>query len=265
MPSSLRRVAPNRRELVGAAVSVALVMAFAALLLPLRSHMSVATTALVLVVPVVVGAAIGGLAAGLVGTVAGFVAFDVLFVPPYYALTVGPTQDWVALGVYVAVTFVVAQVVARLDAARTEAERRAEENKRLFDLSELLVRESRAPELLDTIVTAVRQAFELDGAALLLPAGESLQLAASVGAPLSSGELHQLSTRAGVPVKLGTAWTEHGGVQAVVLTTSGRAIGLLALRGLKGNREDRDLVQAFANHLALALERSRLREQALRA
>jgi two-component system sensor histidine kinase KdpD len=227
--------------------------------------MSVATAALVLVVPVVVGVAIGGIAAGIVGTVAGFVAFDVLFVPPYYTLSVGPTQDWVALGVYVVVTVVVAQVVARLDLARTEAQRRAEEVRRLFDLSELLVREAPGSEVLDTIVTSARQAFDLDGAALLLPAGLGLELVASDGVPLSTDELQQLSAQAGMPVSLGAARTEHGGVQAVVLVASGQAIGLLALRGLGGSREERELLQAFANHLALALERSRLRDQAVRA
>jgi K+-sensing histidine kinase KdpD len=225
----------------------------------------VATTALVLVVPVVVAVTIGGFAAGITATATGFLVYDFVFIPPYYTLSVGAAENWVALAVYVVVMIVVARVVARLNEARAEAQLRAAEVRRLFDLSELLVRETSAPALLDTIVTSVRQAFDLDGAALLLPADAELELVASAGVPLSGAELHLLSANAGVPVQLGTTVVERGRIQAVVLTASGQAIGLLALRGLSGAQKDRELLGAFANHLALALERSQLREQAVRA
>jgi two-component system, OmpR family, sensor histidine kinase KdpD len=255
----------GRRAAIGATVALILVIVLAAGMLPLRSHLSVATTALVLVIPVVVGVTIGGFVAGVAATASGFLVYDFVFVPPYYTMTVSASQDWVALGVYVVVMLVVARVVAHLDAVRAEAQLRADELRRLFDLSELLVREAPAPELLDTIVTTMRQAFALDGAALLLPAAQGLELRASAGEPLSDEDLYRLSAQAGVPVRLGTAWVERGSVQAVVLVASGQAIGLLALRGLGGASKDRDLLQAFANHLALALERAQLREQAVRA
>jgi two-component system sensor histidine kinase KdpD len=265
MPPIRRPVFPTRRDTIGSVSGVALVIIFGAAILPFRGHLSVATTALVLVVPVVVAVTIGGFAAGITATATGFLVYDFVFIPPYYTLSVGAAENWVALGVYVVVMVVVARVVARLNEARAEAQLRAVEVRRLFDLSELLVRETSAPALLDTIVTSVRQAFDLDGAALLLPADGELELVASAGVPLSDAELHLLSANAGVPVQLGTTVVERGRIQAVVLTASGQAIGLLALRGLSGAQKDRELLGAFANHLALALERSQLREQAVRA
>ena len=122
------------------------------------------------------------------------------------------------------------------------------------------------PELLDTIVTAVMQAFDLDGAALLLPVDERLELVASAGVPLSGQELRQLSAsapRAGQPRD--APWSSAGRIQAVALTASGQAIGLLALRGLPAAQGGHELLRAFANHLALTLERAQLREQAVRA
>ncbi len=232
---------------------------------PFRSHLSVATTALVLVVPVVVGVAIGGFAAGVVAMAAGFLVYDFVFIPPYYTVTVGAAQNWAALGVYAVVMVVVAQVVARLNAARAEAQLRAVQVRRLFNLSELLVRESSMPELLETVVTAVREEFGLQGAALLLPVGQRLELAASTGAPLSELELHQLSAAAQAPVSLESASVQRGGIQALALAASGQPIGLLALRGLKGTRRDRELLRAFGNHLALALERAQLQDHAVRA
>ena len=260
-----RRVGSSRQLALGSAAALLLVIALGGAMFPLRSHLGVATTALVLVVPVVVGVAVGGFGAGVVAAGAGFLLYDLVFIPPYYTLSVGAAQNWVALGVYAVVTVVVAQVVARFDAARAEAQERATDVRRLFDLSELLVREAPLPDLLETIVTAVRQAFGLDGAALLLPVEGRLILVASDGTPLSESELRQLSAHAQVPVSLETALVAPGEVQAVALAASGRAIGLLALRGLTGIKQDHELLRAFANHLASALERAQLREEAVRA
>ena len=49
---------------------------------PFRSHVSVATAALVLVVPVVIGVVIGGFPAGAAAVVAGFFVYDLVFIPP---------------------------------------------------------------------------------------------------------------------------------------------------------------------------------------
>jgi two-component system sensor histidine kinase KdpD len=217
------------------------------------------------VVPVVAGVAAGGFPAGLVTTATCFLAYDYIFIPPYYTLYVSRAEDWVALVVYGVVMVLVAQVVARANAARAEAQRRAAEVRRLFDLSELLVRESSGEELLDNIVNAVKVAFDLEGAALLLPEEGHLALVASAGAPLSEDEARHLSVSSAVPVSLGLRDRSAQGLQAVALAVSGRAIGLLALRGASGARKQRELLGAFANHLALALERAGLREEAVRA
>lgn len=251
-----------QRAVIGSAAGTALVGVAAGAMLPLRADLSVATTALVLVVPVVVGAATGGFPAGAWCSAAGFLVYDFVFIRPYYTLAVGSAQNWTALGVYAAVTVVVARVVARLDAARSVAQTRASELRRLFDLSELLVRNSTVPALLDTIVVSVRSAFDLAGAALLLPGegGRSLQLVASDGDPLSAAELEALSLTAR-PGTTGSA----GALQTLALTTSTGPVGLLALRGAPRGNGRHELLRAFANHLALALERAQLQDQAVRA
>jgi two-component system sensor histidine kinase KdpD len=106
----------SRRSAIGSAVVA--VAALGAAMLPIRSHLGVATSALVLVIPVVIGVVVGGLLAGVVATVTGFLAYDLVFIPPYYTLAVGASQNWVALGVYVLMTVMITQVVARLDPAR---------------------------------------------------------------------------------------------------------------------------------------------------
>lgn len=255
----------RRRVLVGSLGAVALVVVFGAVMFSVRSHLSVATSALVLVVPVVAGVAVGGFPAGVVATAAGFLVYDFVFIPPYYTLYVGAAQNWVALGVYAVVMVITARVVAQLNDAREEAQWRAVEARRLFDLSEMLVREAPLPELLQTSVAAVRQAFALEGAALLLPSHGRLTLVASVGVPLSEDELRHLATADSSPVSLESALVGPGEIQAVPLVASGRAIALLALRGLPITGQGNEQLQAFVNHLALALERAELRDEAVRA
>jgi two-component system sensor histidine kinase KdpD len=253
------------RGLIGSAVGVASALVLAAAMIPVRSHLSIATTGLVLVLPVVAGVIVGGYRGGVASVAVGFLVYDFIFIPPYYTLTVGAAQNWVALGVYVVVMLLVAQVVARLQSARSEAQRRALESQRLFDLSELLVEERSVGELLERIVNAVKSAFDVAGVAVLLPTDGQLEVVASAGQLLSVEELHQLQPESRVPVHLGTAPGGPGELRAVALSAAGRPVGILALKGRPASDADRDLLRTFANHAAMALERVQLREQALRS
>ncbi len=240
-------------------------VAVAAVMFPFRLHLSAATPALVLVVPVVVGVAIGGFLAGLVSIGVGFLVDDVVFTRPYGHLQVASSQEWMALAVYVAVMVLVARLVTRPDAIRADAQRRAHDARRLLELSELVVEKRSVEELLQTIVEAVQTEFDVSGVSLLVADGDQLVVAASAGAALTADELRGLDPFAGMPVSVGTGPGGADEVRAVALSSSEKPIGLLALRGIPPTESDRELLRAFANHAALALERAQLREQALRS
>jgi two-component system sensor histidine kinase KdpD len=206
-----------------------------------------------------------------VAALAGFFVYDLVFIPPYGTLNVGVTSDWVALAVYVVVMLLVAQVVAQLDAARSQARRRETEIRRLFELTDLLIGEKPIGELLALIVSAVHDAFELHSVVLLLPSAEGpgirvsrLEVAASAGDPLSDDELRRVTPAPGRPTSLGTSSTGDDEVHSVALSATGRPVGLLGIKGRVLSRHDRDLLLTFANHIALTVERAQLREQALR-
>ncbi len=256
-----------RKALLGSVVGVASSVGLGAVMVPFRSHLSVATAALVLVVPVVVGVVTGGFTAGVVSVLSGFVVYDYAFVPPYHTLSVGIAEDWVALVVYAAVMLMVAWVVTGLVTARAEAMERTAEAGRLFALSELLVKEGTVDELLRTIVQAVATAFEVPGVTLLVLQAERLEVAATAGQSLFPEELRRLDPRSGVPVSLGTASGSGSpdSIQTVALTASGRPVGILAIKGMPAREADRALLRTFANHAALALERAQLRDQAMRS
>jgi two-component system sensor histidine kinase KdpD len=233
-------------------------------MLPLRAHLSVSTAALVLVIPVVLGVVVGGFLAGTLSVIAGFLVYDFSFIPPYGTLNVGTAQNWTALIVYVVVMLLVAQVVARVDAARAQAQRGAVAMGRLYELSELLVGDQSVEELLKKIVVAARTMFDVPGVSLLVLEDGHLTVAATSGESLTSEELRQLGPESGLPVSVGTTPQSLSELRTIALSASGRPVGMLAMRSLPVSETDRDVLNTFANDAALALERAQLREQALR-
>jgi two-component system sensor histidine kinase KdpD len=252
-----------RRSLAGSGAALGAVAVLAVAMAPLRTHLSIATPALVLVVPVVIGVVTGGFVAGAVAVGAGFLVYDLVFIPPYGTLDVGASDNWVALLVYVIVMLLVTQVVSRLDAARSQANRRETDIRRLFELTDLLIGEKPVPELLALIVSAVHDAFGFLSVALLLPSGPRLEVAAAAGVALTSAELDRI-TSPGRPTSLGASSVGTDDIQSVALSTTGRPVGLLGIKGHLLSRHDRELLLTFANHIALTVERAQLREQALR-
>jgi two-component system sensor histidine kinase KdpD len=252
------------RRLLGSSTGVACALVLGFAMLPLREHISVSTAALVLVIPVVLGVVVGGFVAGTVSVVAGFFVYDYAFIPPYRTLNVGTAQNWTALIVYVVVMLLVAQVVARVDAARAQAQRGTLAMRRLYELSELLVGDQSVSELLENIVQAARTMFDVPGVSLLILEDDRLTVAATSGDPLTGEELRQLGPDSGLPISVGTAPKSMSELRTIALTSSGRPVGMLAMRSLPVSEIDRSILNTFANDAALALERAQLRERALR-
>jgi two-component system sensor histidine kinase KdpD len=257
-----------KRWVVGTFVAFAGTGALSAAMVPLRPHLSLATPALVLVVPVVAGVAIGGLASGVLAVAAGFLVYDFLFIPPYGTLTVGAAQNWTALVVYAVVMLIVSRIFAFLHRARLDARRDAEATRRLYELSNLLIGDQPVTGVLQVIADTLHQAFGALWVAVLIPDagdGDRLAVAATSGDP-PSGDLGALVPAGGRPEHLQHA-PVHGGDEAAVriaLVARGRPVGLVAMAGVTLDRHEHEVVRTYANQAALALEASQLREQALR-
>jgi len=221
-----------QKGLVGSIAAVALIAVLTAVMVPLRSHLAIATTALVLVVPVVVGVVLGSLVGGTVAVVVGFLAYDFFFIPPYNTLAVGSAEHWVALIVYVIVMLVVARVVVHLQRAQAVADEHDEDTLHLYELSDVLIGHKPLTELLQVVVDTIRATFGPRFVALLLPDEGVLAVVASAGDP-TDDELADLAPPPGRPQRLATAEAPTaGGVLRVALTVAGRPVGLLALSDL---------------------------------
>lgn len=257
----------GKRSLGGIVVAFAGIGVLSAVMVQVRPHLSVATAALVLVVPVVAGVAVGGLLSGVAAVAAGFIAFDILFIPPYGTLTVGAVQNWAALGVYAVVMLIVARVFAFLQRARLDARRDEDATRRLYELSDLLIGDQPVTGVLQAIADTIHRAFGADWVAVLIPddaAGDGeLRVAATAGASPPS-DAAKLAPMRGRPESVRGDGDHPGGVHRIALTARGRPVGMVAMAGVRLDRHAEDLVRTYANQAALALERSQLREQALR-
>jgi two-component system sensor histidine kinase KdpD len=258
------RRAELKRTITGTVAALASMAVLTAAMLPLRGHLSIATTALILVVPVVIGTVVGGFLAGVLSVIAGFLVYDFFFIPSYYTLWVGKAENWVALGVYLVVMIPVARVVAGMNAARAKERRQGSELRELFAVSGLLLEDKPLEDLLPAIVTTLADVFGARQVALLLPKAGRLEVAATAGEPLSAEQLRRVLPPPGALGSVGERTGERGDLLLLALTASGRPVGLLALSGQAVSQSEREPLLLFANQIALAVERAQLREQALR-
>lgn len=131
----------GRPTWVGTALGLAATGATVAFLVPVRSEVSLATPALVLVLGVVLAGTVSGSVAAVITAVAGAAAFNLAFVPPVWTLKVDAGEDWVALGVFLVVAIAIGLLVAAEADRRRAAERREAEVRSLYEQLESVAEE----------------------------------------------------------------------------------------------------------------------------
>ena len=118
---------------LGATVGLVSVGATIGVLLPFRSDIPTTVPALVLVLAVGAAGVLGGPVAAAGVAVAAAACFNLAFIPPFGQLKVDSGEDWVALGVFLAVALVVGLLVAREADGRRAAESREAEVRSLYE------------------------------------------------------------------------------------------------------------------------------------
>jgi len=131
---TMRRLPPTGgAPFLGIALGLATVVVTSAVLVPVRAHVTRATPALVLVLAVVAAGVIGGSVAAAVTALVGAAAYNLVFIPPFWTFKVNVADDWVALGVFLAVALAMGLLVAGQADRRRAAEQREAELRSLYD------------------------------------------------------------------------------------------------------------------------------------
>lgn len=126
-PMAVAKFGSRQRPWWGWLLGAALVVGLSAALVPVRSGITRASPALALVVPIVIAGLVGGRLAALAVVPVAVLAFNVVFIPPQWTLSVDALDDGVALAVFGLVAVVVGTLVAREGERRQSAEERAVE------------------------------------------------------------------------------------------------------------------------------------------
>lgn len=118
---------PTERQPLGAVrtrvayvAAIAVPLAVGALMIPLRDELD-QSTALILVVPVLLVALAGGIGPGLLAAVSATVTFDVLLTRPYFGFAIHADDDVVAAVTLLVVGAIVGTVASRLARVDTRA------------------------------------------------------------------------------------------------------------------------------------------------
>jgi two-component system sensor histidine kinase KdpD len=176
-PATPARWQSRRRSSWGLAAAVAGLAATTGLLVPARDGFSVASVALLYLLPVVASAAVGGVWPALGAAVAADLLVNFFFVPPYHTLVVESRDNVVALVVYVLVAAAVAVAVDAAARQRAAAARRTME----AALLAAITAEPVAGNSLTRLLGQVRTSYHMDTVALAEVLADSERTIEQVG------------------------------------------------------------------------------------
>ena len=201
--------------------------------------------------------------------VANVLAFDFFFVPPRYSFAVADLQYLVTFGVMLAVALTIATLVASVRTQTQAAVMRERRTALLYTMSQELVSTRSPDELAQVAVRHVAETFGTRTVVLLPDAAGCLQHPASplTGASLRGADLSvaQWVYDHGKAAGFGSDTLQAANVQFLPLRSNTRALGVLAVQVMQRRRllpEQRQLLETFAAQVTLALERSRLQDEA---
>jgi two-component system sensor histidine kinase KdpD len=246
---------------------------------------SVSVLYLLVVLPVAVRY---GRGPAVFASAAAFLAHNWFHVQPLHTLTVADPQEWVALVLFLVVSTVTGALAAAQRRRAEEARRREREARALHELGRILSASDDVGAALRAVAEHLRAALDLGGCAVLLPddpvrGGRAVARAVAGAAPppeeRATAEWLVAPARSASAAGPGRRWVrvhppQRGParraaprVAFVPLRAAERTVGVLRLARRPDapawSEEDARLVDAAADQIALAVERARLREEAL--
>jgi two-component system sensor histidine kinase KdpD len=229
---------PRPRQFGGLAIAVAGLPLLTLVLTSMRHSVGFASTVLCFLLVVVLASAIGGAIAGGVAALAGFLLLNYYFTAPLHTLSISHRDDIVAVATFLVVAAVTSLLVDAAGRRAAEAQRARMEARGLAAVAGSLIGEG---DPLPELVTQLQRTFGLDGVAVLRRHDGRWTTEVSAGQP--------------PPARPEDA--------PLALPISDDAV--LVLVGEQFAAADRELLDAFAAQLTVALDSQRLQAEAAQA
>jgi two-component system sensor histidine kinase KdpD len=236
---------PLRRRLAGYALAVLLAPLLTLFLASLRNGLNLTSDVLFFLVAVIAVALVGGFVPAVLEAIAGSLLLNYYFTQPIHRWTIAEANNWLALGVFVAVGLVTSSVVDRAARRSKQAARASAESEMLVTAAGSVLRGQQA---LAAVLDRVREAFGMESVTLL----ECQPGPAGAGRGPVTGWSPVATS--GAPA---LARPEDADVDVPVTDTL-----TLGLRGRTLPASDRRILGAFAAYAAAALEQQRLAAEA---
>jgi two-component system sensor histidine kinase KdpD len=266
---------PRRRSLAadgrGAAGAAAVVAAATGVAWAISPISELANVVMLYLLAIVVVAMRAGRGPSLLAAVLSVAAFDVFFVPPYFTFAVTDLRYVFTFLVMLAVGFVISDLAARVRAQAEAAGHREQQTAALYALSRELSGTRGLENLLEVALRHLAEVFRGQVVVLLPGADGRLQGAQGSHFEVDGNDLgvgrwvfeHRQSA--------GLGTTTLPGASALYLPLVGSlgAVGVVGIRPVNPRAMDEPetlhRLEAFAGQIALALERSRLAQEARQA
>ncbi|WP_405360180.1 DUF4118 domain-containing protein [Kitasatospora sp. NBC_00085] len=244
---SLGRRHSKRRTIAGYLAGLVLPWLLTALLSQAHGTVNLTTDALIFQLGVVIVALLGGATSALLASVVASLLLNYFFIPPVHTLTIGETNNIVALVVFAAVALAVSTVVDHASRLTTRAARATAEAETLSTLAGSVLR---GADALPALLEKSRTAFGMDSVALLERTGGEVLARCDDDGRTDDG-------RAG-DVRTGREEGVRSGEPTETTEIPVGADAVLVLTGRRLPAADQRVLTAFAAHVAAALERDRL-------
>jgi two-component system sensor histidine kinase KdpD len=216
---------------------------------------------------VVIAAFYLGRGPAIVTSVIGVAAFDYFFVPPFLTLAISDTEYLLTFMGLLAVGLVISQLTSLVRDQAEAAKQREVQTVALYELGRDLTETSGLEAVTQTAIAHIGQTFSRE-VAIFLPVADILKVyATSADLAISEDDLAVAvwTFEHGQPAGRGTDTLPEASMRYQPLKTMRGGVGVLGVKPSISNRFlTRDQIRtldAFANQIALAIERARLAEQ----
>ncbi|WP_225447759.1 sensor histidine kinase KdpD [Streptacidiphilus sp. P02-A3a] len=240
------------------------------LLTQLRASVNTTSDILLFLLAVVGTACLGGVVSALVASLTASLLLNYYFIPPVHRFTISDPNNVLALCVFAVVAIIVASIVDRATRLASRAARATAEAETLSAVAGSVLRGDQA---VPALLARLRETFGMVSVTLRRN-GEVVAVAEQLPEPPAAAS--PAPVPAAVPVPVPVPGSGSGSDDIVAPATDNAAdvpgdaveeiqVGLdsvLLLRGRSLPAADRRVLSAFAAHVAVALERTRLAEAA---
>jgi two-component system sensor histidine kinase KdpD len=212
------------------------------------------TVALVFVLAILAIATAWGLTEAILASILAMLCFNFFFLPPVGTLTIADPQNWVALLTFLITAIVASQLSAGIRRRERDATARRDEIEKLYELSRTMMLTER--KLAAEVPARIVNIFAAEGVAFYDRTTGEVHRAGPRELPLSDARLKDIALQ-------GTAFQDAAaGLITLPVSLGGHNLGALSVLGA-GISEA--VVHAFANLIAIALEREHAHDSASRS